>query len=126
MKLLAFVTHHLLLTLLLIYLTSASTYLAAASSSPATTPTNIAADVPECGRDCLVQVTNLSSSDTTATAATSLCEDDIGYYLAVLKCVRAECTLEESMGLSFSFVPSFFLSFLPTYLFILMAADAVG
>jgi hypothetical protein len=117
MKLLAFVTHHLLLTLLLIYLTSASTCLAAASS-PATTLTNVAAaDVPKCGRDCLVQLTNLSSSDTTATAATSLCEDDIGYYLAVLKCVRAECTLEESMGLSFSFVPSFFLSCPLIYLF---------
>ena len=114
MKPLAFLTHHHLPYFLLFLTYLESTCFAAAASSPATTPTTLtAADVPECGRDCLVQLTNLSSSDTTATAATSLCEDDIEYYLAVLKCVRAECTLEESMGLSCLFF-SFLLSFLPT------------
>lgn len=69
-------------------------------------------EIPECGRPCLLPQLNATNTDTDNSDGDEnskikmaapdkprrLCEHDIDHYLTVLRCVRARCSLEESMG----------------------------
>ncbi|KAK3314695.1 hypothetical protein B0H66DRAFT_318794 [Apodospora peruviana] len=73
------------------------------SSSPPLTLSfpDIAATVPPCGLDCVIQLApNSSCLDGNPQGdALCLCENDIlSYYPAVLSCVQEKCSTEESLG----------------------------